>query len=353
MNSLIKFENNNVEVIIKGDEVLFELYSVGQALGYERANVTGKMYPRKSRIDEIVKNNNIRVVTKASHTYLSESQLYKFIMKSNTETADKFMDWVTEEVLPSIRQNGAYVSNNITNDQEKALKAFSVPRFRKTTFLTCPIEKLQEAYQDCFKYHKRKSAREKIRIKKEIVKVLEERKSLAINNGSAPLALLIAEEIKIIQKDITATSNRSNGAKLSKQNREIILLQDRLYQLEPSPDEWHTVEYHPFTVNCCTMAVGDRTVSTSAYTKWKREFPVEQLPENQFNFNNPIYIWLEFDHESKLDVANLHKTFIDKLCSYYGVDDQFVQIMRCTTRKYVDKYSDGKIHFVMREGTWQ
>lgn len=353
MNSLIKFENNNVEVIIKGDEVLFELYSVGQALGYERANAIGKLYPRKSRIDEIVKNNNIRVVTEASHTYLSESQLYKFIMKSNTEASDKFMDWVTEDVLPSIRINGAYVSESITDEQENKLLKYGMPRYRKQTFLSTPVEQIQAIYKECMDYHKRKPAKDKIKIKKEIVKALEERKDLALNNQSAALALLIAEEIKIIQKDITASSNRSNGAKLSKQNKEIINLQDRLYQLEPLDEEWITIDYHAFTVNCCTMAVGDKTVATAPYTKWKREFPTGQIPENQFDFNNPIYIWLEFDHKASLDVANLHKTFIDKLCSYYGVDDQYVQLMRCTTRKYVDKYSDGKIHFAIREGMWQ
>ena len=353
MNNLVKFENNNVKIIMHEEDILFELYSVGQALGYERANATGKRYPRKSRIDEIVKNNNIMVVTDAGHTYLRESQLYKFIMKSNTEAADKFMDWVTEEVLPSIRQNGGYVADNITNEQEEALKAFSAPRFRKETFLTCPVEQLQETYKNCLKYHKRKSAKDKIKIKKEIVKVLENRKEVAINNGSAPLALLIAEEIKSIQKDITNSSNRSNGSKIGKANKEILNLQNKLYQLEPLEEEWKTIDYHPFTVNCCTMAVEKVIVATPAYNTWKRNFPTNQIPKNQFNFNNPIYIWLEFEHEAKYDVANLHKTFIDKLCKEYGVDDQYIQIMRCCTRSYVDNYKDGKIHFVIREGVWQ
>ncbi len=357
MNDLIKFENKDVNMIVNGEEILFELYSVGQAIGYEKVELkNNKEYKsiRKARIDGIVENNNIRVSTKAGRKYLCESQLYKFIMKSNTETADKFMDWVTEEVLPSIRQNGAYVSNNITNEQEEALKAFSAPRFRKSTFLTCPIEKLQETYQNCLKYHKRKSAPEKIKIKKEIVKALEERKDLAINNGSAPLALLIAEEIKIIQKDITASSNRYNGAKISKQNREIIELKENLDALNPDSEEYITIDYHPFTVNCCTRASYNMMVSTPAYKTWKNKFPIEQFPtEINIDFDKPVLIWMCFDHQSKYDVANLHKTFIDKLCSHYGVTDQFVQIMRCTTRAYVENYKDGKIHFAIRQGEWQ
>ena len=42
MNNLVKFENNNVKIIMHEEDILFELYSVGQALGYERANATGK-----------------------------------------------------------------------------------------------------------------------------------------------------------------------------------------------------------------------------------------------------------------------------------------------------------------------
>lgn len=43
--------------------------------------------------------------------FITESQLYKLAIKVNTPTAEKFQDWVTEEVLPSIRKHGAYLTN--------------------------------------------------------------------------------------------------------------------------------------------------------------------------------------------------------------------------------------------------
>ncbi|WP_417624022.1 Bro-N domain-containing protein [Paremcibacter congregatus] len=39
---------------------------------------------------------------------LSESGLYKLIMRSDKPTAKPFQDWVTKEVLPSIRKTGGY-----------------------------------------------------------------------------------------------------------------------------------------------------------------------------------------------------------------------------------------------------
>lgn len=352
MNNIIKFENNNVQVVKDQDSILFELYSVGQAIGYTVTS-KGKLYANKVRIDKVLENADITPVLQGVKQYLTEEMLYDFIFESRTDRAKKFRKWVTNEVLPQIRETGAYVSENITSEQQKLLKKYSAPRFRKQTFSTIPVEQISKSYKECMDYHKRKKAKEKINIKKEVAKVLEERKEIAINNGSSPLALFIAEEIKTIQKDITNSSNKSNAAKIGKANKEILNLQNKLNQLEPLKEEWKTIDYHPFTVNCCTMAVGERIVATQTYNKWKLNFPIEQIPKNQFNFNNPIYIWLEFEHEAKYDVANLHKTFIDKLCKEYGVDDQYIQIMRCCTRSYVDNYKDGKIHFVIREGVWQ
>lgn len=351
MNNLTLFEDKQVNIINEEDTVLFELYSVGQALGYVTTS-NGKQYPHKSRIDKIVENADIEPFVHNCTKYLDEDMIYDFLFEAKTPIAKSFRKWV-KEVLTTIRTTGAYVADNITDKQQELLQKYSAPRFRKQTFLTVPVEQIQIAYKECMDYNKRKDIKKKNQIRKEIVQSLEQRKEIALENQSAPLALLIAEEVKVIQRDITASSNRSNGAKISKANREIISLQTRISQLEPSPEEWNTIDYHGFSVNYCTIAVGDRIVGSSPYNTWKRNFPVDQLPENKYNFDNPIYIWLEFDHRSKLDVANLHKTFIDKLCSHYGVTDQYVQIMRCTTRSYVDKYSEGKIHYAIREGVWQ
>lgn len=40
---------------------------------------------------------------------VSESGLYKLVMKSTKPEARAFQDWVTRDVLPSIRKDGAYV----------------------------------------------------------------------------------------------------------------------------------------------------------------------------------------------------------------------------------------------------
>lgn len=40
---------------------------------------------------------------------INESNMYKVIFQSRKESAERFTDWVTSEVLPSIRRSGGYI----------------------------------------------------------------------------------------------------------------------------------------------------------------------------------------------------------------------------------------------------
>lgn len=44
-----------------------------------------------------------------SMSFINEPNLYKLIFQSRKEEAERFQDWVTSEVLPSIRKNGGYI----------------------------------------------------------------------------------------------------------------------------------------------------------------------------------------------------------------------------------------------------
>ncbi|MDU2383249.1 MAG: phage antirepressor [Finegoldia magna] len=45
--------------------------------------------------------------------FINESNLYKLVFQSRKAEAEKFADWVTSEVLPSIRKHGAYMSSDV------------------------------------------------------------------------------------------------------------------------------------------------------------------------------------------------------------------------------------------------
>lgn len=43
-------------------------------------------------------------------SFIPESDLYRLVFSSKLPTAEKFTDWVTSEVLPSIRKSGHYMT---------------------------------------------------------------------------------------------------------------------------------------------------------------------------------------------------------------------------------------------------
>lgn len=59
---------------------------------------------------------------------ISESGLYKLIMRSNKTQARPFQDWVTKVVLPTIRKDGGYIAGeeNILDEDELIIKAMNI-----------------------------------------------------------------------------------------------------------------------------------------------------------------------------------------------------------------------------------
>lgn len=82
---------------------------VAQALGYSN--------PRKALADHV--DDEDKGVTKRDTlggaqemTIINESGLYSLVLSSKLPAAKKFRQWVTNEVLPTIRKTGGYVAND-------------------------------------------------------------------------------------------------------------------------------------------------------------------------------------------------------------------------------------------------
>ena len=131
-NNVMKFEGKEVEVFEWNGKVLFNPRHVGECLGLGESAVrmaTSKMNEKQviklTNLD--VKEIDIRKLNNAGENFLTESGVYKLIFKSHKEEAERFQDWVTDEVLPSIRNKGSYdaIDNSldlIKDETEKLLK---------------------------------------------------------------------------------------------------------------------------------------------------------------------------------------------------------------------------------------
>jgi len=116
MDNIIKFEGCQVDIIIENGEPLFEVYSTGMALGQVKKNsIGGKTYfqCRKDRVDENLKIAEITPLVRNGLNYITESQLYDLMLEMKTEKVKPFRKWLTCEVLPSIRKNGIYITDQV------------------------------------------------------------------------------------------------------------------------------------------------------------------------------------------------------------------------------------------------
>lgn len=78
--------------------------------------------------DGVITNEVIdKLGRKQQATFINESNLYKVIFQSRKPEAENFTEWVTSEVLPSIRKTGGYIAGEENmNEDELILKAMNV-----------------------------------------------------------------------------------------------------------------------------------------------------------------------------------------------------------------------------------
>lgn len=115
VNEVKIFEGHEVEVLEVNGQVLFNPYHIGECLEISADGVR-KAITRMSE-KQVVKLKNsdvtkihIRKLNNAGENFLTESGVYKLVFKSHKPNAEKFTDWIADEVLPSIRQNGFYAT---------------------------------------------------------------------------------------------------------------------------------------------------------------------------------------------------------------------------------------------------
>jgi prophage antirepressor-like protein len=99
------FENKNVRIVGSNSDPWFTVKDICTILDLSNVTTTLKNIPEKwkgmRKISSTSGDQDMLVV--------NESGLYKLIMRSTKPIAQKFQEWVCEEVLPSIRKKGEFV----------------------------------------------------------------------------------------------------------------------------------------------------------------------------------------------------------------------------------------------------
>lgn len=109
MTNLISkaFEGHNIRIITdQQGEPWFVAKDVAIALGYrDAANMTRNLKAHQQGTQNVSTPGGVQVMA-----VINEPGLYRAVLKSRIESAERFQDWVTDEVLPSIRKHGGYIA---------------------------------------------------------------------------------------------------------------------------------------------------------------------------------------------------------------------------------------------------
>ena len=117
------FQGKNVSMQIDDNGVLwFEIESLSMAIGYV-TKAKGKEYVHKSRMNKTLKNAEISTVVHGVQQWITEQQMYDFLIEAHTEKSKEFKKWLTEKVLPTIEKTGAYIEEG--REQEMVNDYFS------------------------------------------------------------------------------------------------------------------------------------------------------------------------------------------------------------------------------------
>ena len=116
-------EFGEIRTSVVNSEPMFCLSDICKSLGLSQP----------SKVKERLSEKGVRTIPTLTSggeqnlLYINEPNLYKVIFQSRKESAERFTDWVTSEVLPSIRKNGGYISGQETlSDDELLSKALLV-----------------------------------------------------------------------------------------------------------------------------------------------------------------------------------------------------------------------------------
>lgn len=109
MNELqnFDFQGNSVRVTLIDNEPYFVGKDAADAIGYQntRKAIRDHVKQKYQREERIVTPSGIQEMV-----VISEPGLYQLAGQSKLPTAEPFQDWVYEEVLPTIRKHGAYMT---------------------------------------------------------------------------------------------------------------------------------------------------------------------------------------------------------------------------------------------------
>ena len=138
-------------ILDENNKAWFKGGDVAKILGYGNSREAMKKrvdVEDKKKMNELKVSCGVTLVNSHPHTtYINEPGLYTLAFGSRMESAKKFKKWVTNEVLPSIRETGSYTVKKEVDDNQLKLREIQYKEYL-ILMEQGNCAKLKQAYQD-------------------------------------------------------------------------------------------------------------------------------------------------------------------------------------------------------------
>lgn len=130
-NQMQIFSNDifgNIRTTIINNEPWFVGKDITNILGYQNGSrdINRHVDDEDKLTERIVMSGQNREVT-----FINESGLYSLILSSKMPNAKKFKHWVTADVLPAIRKTGMYATEELLENPDLAIQAFTALKLER------------------------------------------------------------------------------------------------------------------------------------------------------------------------------------------------------------------------------
>lgn len=124
MNEIFNFHGQEVRTVIVDNEPWFVANDVANVLGYSnQRDALSKHVDGEDKITLTSQNATLENIPNRGLSAINESGLYSLILSSKLPQAKEFKRWVTSEVLPTIRKNGMYATDELLDNPDFAIAA--------------------------------------------------------------------------------------------------------------------------------------------------------------------------------------------------------------------------------------
>lgn len=119
MNEIFNFHGQEVRTVTVDNEPYFVGKDVAEVLGYAKArNAIATHVEEEDKRDAPIQGT---LGGTQKMTIINESGLYSLILSSKLPQAKEYKRWVTSEVLPTIRKNGMFATDELLDNPDFAI----------------------------------------------------------------------------------------------------------------------------------------------------------------------------------------------------------------------------------------